>query len=389
MSQHYKITLKPIGSFYFGGEDSFSSAKLKGIKEFISDSTLLDEEKKKKFKEKQQKYFKKRQGYFAKSEKFPQQTQLLGMIRKELLRHNGKLLYFKNFMRVPTKYKYDANKIVGETRWTSKDSLNLGAIEELSPLYLQHDKKKKLFIPAPFDYGLSVESSGSGHINGRKGKAYRFIKNSDGKAFGAKDYLCSDFIDSDKNRIKLDKVFTSFVQTHTQTLGYKQDNEEQLFKVKQYRLDEAYSFVFFLTLGNENYLEDKFTTTVELGGERSLFQMSVEKTDKTLEKKSFGFLQNSSDRVVLLSDSYVDASLLNECKVTLAKKVPFRMIKRKDRSFDKTAKVILLLKGSVFYPKNEESKTKIIKNIESYKNYTTIGYNNYLELPKKGEKNVK
>ena len=86
MSQIYEIRLKPIGSFYFGGEESFSSADLCSI--VNTDKPARE-------------YFKKRQGYYAKSEMFPQQTQLLGMVRKELLRQNKKLLYFKNYISVP------------------------------------------------------------------------------------------------------------------------------------------------------------------------------------------------------------------------------------------------------------------------------------------------
>ena len=366
MSQTYKITLKPIGAFYFGGEESFSSAPLDGVANTKHDST--------------KKYFKKRQGYFAKSEMFPQQTQLLGMLRKELLRSNKKLYYFKNFVRVPKVFKADATNIVGHGRWvTTTDTLDLGSIQELTPLYIE--KEKKCYISAPFDKDLTLEATGEGYINGRPSQAYAF-KKGDGKYFGAKDYLCTDLIAKDKSKLKIDKIFTSFTQTQTQTLGYKEDDEEQLFKVKKYRLDEACCFVCYLTLKNDTFL-DTLTTNIELGGERSRFVMQVSKADKPNIESDFAYLKTEQSRIVLISDAFVEAKIFDSCKVTLSQKRILRTLKR---PFNKSKKTLLLAKGTVFYPQ-EGKENEVREMIAEVKNFTTIGYNQYLDLTQ-GEKNA-
>ncbi|NKQ41261.1 MAG: hypothetical protein HF962_06800 [Sulfurovum sp.] len=366
MSQTYKITLKPIGAFYFGGEESFSSAPLDAVENMTQEST--------------KKYFQKRQGYFAKSEMFPQQTQLLGMLRKELLRINKKLYYFKNFVSVPKKFKDKATQIVGNSRWTTDDALALGSLEELSPLYV--GKEDKLYISAPFDRGLRLEETGTGYINGRPSKAYAF-KKCDDKYFGAKDYLCSDLIAKDKSKLKIDDIFTAFTQTQTQTLSYKDNNDEQLFKVKKYRLDEACHFICYLTLENDAYL-DMLKTTIELGGERSRFMMQVIKEGKPDIQSDFAYLKTDQSRVVLTSDALVEAKIFKECKVTLSQKKVLRTFQR--RPFNKSRKTILLARGTVFYP--HEGKEQEVKGlIEKATNFRTIGYNGYLDLTQ-GENNV-
>lgn len=364
MRETYKITLKPIGAFYFGGEESFSSATLDGVRHMEYKST--------------KKYFQKRQGYFAKSEIFPQQTQLLGMLRKEILRSNEKLYYFKNFVRVPDYLKSDATKIVGSGRWSTTDTLALGSIEGLTPLGIE--KEDKCYISAPFDRGLALETTGEGYINGRKSKAYAF-KKCDGNYFGAKDYLCDDLIAKDKSILKIDDIFKSFTQTQTQTLGYKENNDEQLFKVKKYRLDESCQFVFHLTLSDSVYLGE-YKSTIELGGERSRFVMQVRKEDKPDMQNDFDYLKTEQSRIILISDAYVDAKIFEYCKVTLSKK---RILRTLQRPFNKSKKTVILARGTVFYPhQGKEQKVKDLIKIS--KNFTTIGYNQYLDLTQ-GEKN--
>jgi len=368
MSVTYKITLKPIDGFYFGGEDSFSSAPLNAVNNQDP---------------KAKRYFQKRQGYFAKSEKFPQQTQLLGMLRKELLRHNKKLLYFKNFLRVPKVWKEDAKCIVGIGKWSASNNLDLGEMQQLSPLYLCY--LEQMFIPTPKDYGLSMLKDGEGYINGRAGSAIAFQK-SNGNFFGAKDYLSSAYISKSGDTIDIDEIFKAYTQIQTQILCYKEDNTEQLYKVKKYRLKEGYSFVCYLTMSSDKYI-DNFSTTVELGGERSSFEMMVTKQSEPNIKDEYKYLQTDKSRLVLLSDTYVDDTIFDKCDIVLSEKKilrTFTIDMQNSNQFTKDTKIILLGKGTVFYPREGEGQA-IKDMIEKYTNYTTIGYNQYLDLTQ-GEK---
>jgi len=362
MSQIYKVTLKPIGSFYFGGEQSFSSMPIKSIPR--EQKETID-------------YFKPRQGYFAKSEMFPQQTQLLGMLRKELLKANGLLLYFKNFTKVPKEYKDKAQKIVGMGKWSHEGSFNLGMIEELSPIFLE--KEGSLYVSAPKDMGLKLVKGCVGYINGEPKSSYALQK-CNGKYFGAKDYFSAAYIDRHGNTLDLDNVFTEQIRTHTQTLHYKEDDDEQLFKVKRYTLDDACSFVCYLTMSSGEHLEDGYTTTVDLGGEESHFVMQAQKVDALPSLEAiYASKKTNRCRIVLVSDAYVkEPKTLNEhIDVMFASKTILRTIgKKEDKKFHKTQKIVLLEKGSVLYPK--EAQTATVKDmLESYDPFTTIGYNQF------------
>ena len=381
MSQIYKIMLKPIGSFYFGGEGSFSSISLESIKN--KEKKAID-------------YFKPRQGYFAKSEMFPQQTQLLGMLRKELLLQNKKLLYFKNFLVVPNAYKGDASSIVGDTRWSHNSTLDLGAIESLSPLYIEH--KESLFVPAPKDLGLRLVVGGTGYVNGRSKGSFALQK-CDGNYFNAKDHMCSDYIDKFNHQKSLDELFTSHIRTHTQTLKYsdvlndKNEDEEKLFKVMRYTLAQASCFVCYLQMSSDAYLEDGYTT-VSLGGEESYFEMRAQKVDAYPDIASI-YIAKKTDRsrIVLVSDTYIEDAdrFFDLVQVMFASKKTLRTVEyihrdknsKQRRIFSKSQKVVMLEKGSVIYF-NEENRSSIKEIIESQVNYGKTGYNQYIII--EGEK---
>jgi len=377
MKYTYEIKLKPIRSFYFGGEESFSSSTLKSV---------INNDKQ------TQKYYKKRQEYFAKSEQFPQQTQLLGMIRKEILRLNKKLLYYKKYTAVPKEWKNNATAIVG-SKWCSHEDAKLGSIDSVSPLYLHHITKG-LCVPAPMDYELKLETTGVAYINGIEKEAVAFKKCND-KYFDAKDYLYNKYHSLQGDYIDIDEIFQSHIRTHTQTLHYKQDNEEQLFKVKRYTLDKAYDFVFYLTL-NDDILLDNTQTTVTLGGEESHFMMSVKRVDTLPNIEAYYHkLRTKDTRVILLSDAYIDHqddenSVFSHSKVVLSQKKILRTLQstRKDKRyhFKKSTKTILLAKGTVFYPKDENALTQIHTALNK-QNFKAIGYNHYITL--KGENNAR
>lgn len=378
MSQIYEIRLKPIGSFYFGGEESFSSSILESVINKNDESV--------------KKYYKKRQGYFAKSEMFPQQTQLLGMIRKEILRLNNKLLYYKRYTSVPKDWKDKATKIVG-SKWYSNKEEKMGTIALLSPLYLHH-ATYGLCVPAPMDYELMLETTGVAYINGIPKKAVAF-KKCNGKYFDAKDYLYSKYHSLTGEYVDMNDIFKPQIRTHTQKLHYKEGNEEQLFKVQRYTLDEDYHFVFYLTLNNDSYLLDDTKTAVTLGGEESHFIMSVNKTDAIPDIDAYYHkLRSKETRVVLLSDAYISScdaknTVFNDCKVVLSQKRVLRTLQsmRKDKQFHfkKSTKTILLAKGTVFYPKNEDALGSICAVLNK-SNYQAIGYNQYITL--QGETNA-
>lgn len=359
----YKITLKPTGSFYFGGENSFGEAKFRG-----------DDEK-----SITKNYFAKRSAYFAKGEMFPQQTQVLGMLRKEIMRKKGYLKLHNSGECIVKGKKAEAVKNIG-LNWKE----NLGKIEQVSPLALE--KEGDIFVPAPYDEVLSlVKMEGTSYINGRKSidSAYAF-KKEDNTLFGAKDFLSDAYI-SNTSSMKLDDVFTPITRIGNQTLGYTDDDEEQLYKMTSYSLSNTVHFVTYVRLEENIFncdINHSYENFVELGGERSSFKLTIDMVESEPNYQNiYEKYAKNENRIVLMSDTYVSNKIFSMIEVSLSEKVSFRTIDSSKNGFSKSSKCILLKKGTVFYPLNNRID-EICQEIEKEKEFRNIGYNQYIKIDK-------
>ena len=359
----YKITLKPTGSFYFGGENSFGEAKARGNSE---DDIAKN-------------YFSKRSAYFAKGEMFPQQTQLLGMLRKEIMRKHACLKLHNSGECIEKGKKNDAVRLVG-LNWKA----NLGQIKQLSPLFLE--KEGELYVPSPMDKGLSlVKKEGASYINGRKSDVSYAFKNTDDTFFNAKDAMSDDYI-SETSSLTLNSVFKPVTRIGNQTLGYTEDDEEQLYKITAYKLQKEVHFVCYLQTKEDLFgcvQTETYESIVELGGERSTFKLEVMVEDEIPNYQEIYEQDVKQEaRVILMSDSYVDVDIFSSCDIVLSQKVPFRTISSNKHGFSKSSKEVLLKKGTVFYPK-EDTIMSICESISEAKEFQKIGYNQYIIIDNK------
>ncbi len=131
MNRHYLITLTPMDWFFFGGERT------------LDDGKSAD--------------------YISHSNKFPQQSALLGMIRYQLLKQHNLLSQFPYTENKPTE-KEIMKALIGEQsfRMTERKakSLGLGVIKQISPLMLIECKddtsSRSIYFPLPLDDGYKV-----------------------------------------------------------------------------------------------------------------------------------------------------------------------------------------------------------------------------------------
>lgn len=131
MNRHYLITLTPMDWFFFGGERT------------LDDGKSAD--------------------YISHSNKFPQQSALLGMIRYQLLKQHNLLSQFPYTENKPTE-KEIMKTLIGEQsfRMTERKakSLGLGVIKQISPLMLIECKddtsSRSIYFPLPLDDGYKV-----------------------------------------------------------------------------------------------------------------------------------------------------------------------------------------------------------------------------------------
>jgi len=118
MSYKYLITLKPLEPFFFGGEYTFGA----------------DDSRKESSR------------YSAISTKLPQQTAILGILRKAILIQNGNLTMHKKGEWVDSKSKdtddknyKDAKELVGTDSFSYHKKIYLGTIKSISPLFIREN----------------------------------------------------------------------------------------------------------------------------------------------------------------------------------------------------------------------------------------------------------
>ena len=303
------VKLKPINEFFFGGDLTFGN---------------IDE-----------------YNYIAKSTLFPQQTALLGMLRKTLLKQNNLLTTKIKIESVDNRQK--AEQLVGKGKFVfQKEAQNFGVIKRISPIFLIN-KETKYIKKAGVDYEIKKDEIG-------------YFLEKDGEVFNGKDYLFSDFISIDKNQsLKEDNIFEEI-----EKIGIKKDSDEKgFFKKYSYILKDDFEFAFYVEFEDEDFkFEDDI---IELGADRSAFKMSVKDCDEWLEFED--------ENLILLSPSYIE-NIRDLSSFAITQDINFRFIKYK-RSFKKSNVYKLYDKGSVFV----DYKPELINQINEYKNLQKIGLN--------------
>jgi len=321
----YRIELIPIGSYFFGSENRF-----------------LDNNNK--------------VNYYAKSNKMPQQTSVLGMLRKEILIQDESFPFkegiFNNYK------KEDEIKLIGRPFVFNRNN-DFGVIKSISPVILKKDKT--YYTQAPHNSKFSLKKE--------KGKS---------QVYGIKDFIpyikdwnpkSSEqiFYGTDEQEIKSNDIFMPTIK-----MGINKDrndtDDNKLYKQLFYNLKEKYSFCFFADI--DFNLSDSI---VYLGGESSSFKMKVEKTDDDFNSLLITGKETQA-RITLLGHAYVDPEVLTLCDFVKSSIIPFRSINMENGSFRKrNNKSELLEAGSILYFSSErrEEVEKLLLN----KNLNRIGLN--------------
>ncbi|WMJ82285.1 type III-B CRISPR module-associated Cmr3 family protein [Clostridium sp. MB40-C1] len=416
MKNKYLVTLKPMGSFFFGSERTFG----------------LGEDN---------------EHYIIQSECFPQQTSILGMLRKEML-------IIKNLIRYDWNYNgiYDkVNTLIGSKSFNINDieKQQFGVIEKIYPVFIK--KENKYLISVPKDHKVKkVIRINKNKINEIKkiniyNKKYRILNfnkryvsfnkryvpfnfNKNKKCevnFGnnkeenktiyipcdyiAKDGLATGFMDKGKNIINFNDVFKEDKQiginvdknkqTRIDLQKNKQTSEDGLYKIIRYRLENDYEFAFNIDVNfNTDFKEsdlDGYSNVVNLGGEGSYFKISFKKVDKyiTDDFENTNEVNDKEDKIIykkmiLLSDTYISKEKYDKyCDYGIVNGITFRNLKTdyskfKEegeyyKKFEKTNKFIFLERGSVLFSLASNYE-KLKMQIETNQNVRNIGYNEYV-----------
>ncbi|PRR77938.1 CRISPR-associated protein Cmr3 [Clostridium liquoris] len=359
----YLVKLKPVGAFFFGGERIFSFYE-KGMK------------------------FK---NNIIKSREFPQQTSILGMIRKEILVLN-KLIREKWDYKPEQKGKI--KKLIGEKSFDIAGSNeDFGIINSISPVFIveEIDGVDRFLIKVPKDHNQNKNYNNYVPLkfNDDKGNCLK-VKTDLSKEvylpidFDAKKGLSDDFVDIEKgNIISRDKVFIK-----DSSIGIRLDEkhiaqENSLFRLEKYKFnyDKDYEkenkcFAFILDIEDDkesNTSFENYRNVVALGGEGSYFSISLEKiTFDIKEKINFVDKQKVSFiieekmpcekeqlldkkeiyKIILLSDTYISKRVYEEnCMYSISKRIDFRSLKSENYNENKQ-------KGNAYYNRFDKSKNR-------------------------------
>jgi len=307
----YLVTLKPLEPFFFGGDRTFGA--------------LGDENS----------------NYLVHSRPFPQQTALLGMIRKEILIQSGLLTKKRRGEWIDEDKKGEAKELVGETKFTFNQAQDFGVLKDISSIFLLKDGER--FIK-------KVNTDNHPYKDG-------VLEN-----YNPKEDIYDNFVSVEgSGTLKFNDIFMAVEQ-----IGIKKGGgDNAFFKKTSYLLKDKFSFAF--------YIESDFelnSSYVTLGAETSTFKMQITPTDEKLE------YVDKNGYLILLSDAYIDIPMKKHCIFAITSEITFRYLenefKGQNRTFKKSKNIFLYEKGSVFIEPTQE----LIDNLNN-QNLQKIGLNIY------------
>ena len=308
----YLITLTPLEPFFFGGDITFGE--------------LGNENN---------------SSYLVHSRHFPQQTALLGMLRKEILIQKGFLTKKTRGEWVEKGLKSEAKTFVGEAKFQFDKKQEFGILESISPVFLMQNNQK--FIKKVAIDTLTYED--------KLLKGYKPKKN-----------IYDNFtaLDNVKN-LKTEEIF----EARKQIGNAKFDSENSLYKKTSYSLKNNFKFAFYIEC--KEALKDDFIT---LGGDKSSFKMEVKESNEKLE------YQDKQHYLTLLSDAYITVDLKTNCEFAITSEISFKYLEnefnKNKRKFSKSKNIFLYEKGSVFI----EPEQALLDNLNN-ENLQKIGLNHY------------
>lgn len=373
-TRNYRVTLTPLGNFFFGGQK------------------LTEVEKEK--------------DYYIKSLYYPPQTVILGMLRQELLIQNGLFPLDK----AAEEDKEKAVRLIGEASFDPTNTAQeFGVIKELSPVFIMHGKDLPFHI-SPRDYGHTYKphTDGKTYFNHPEAGVKEVVPYFEG--YNAKEGNPEKLLskDSPHEAIDLKDVFIQDEQIGIKKGKKGQTEEEGYYKQVFFRLKKEYTFAFYLKLKTEwNGQAVSFANNIVfIGGERSGFKMEVE--NENHESKSVSELfdqtlpQLAGPKILLTGDAFVEPRILNLCDFAVTGSVRSRNFRsyvrttRKywnltDRKEDKETPFLgdrynLLARGTVLYYGNNPETLKELEGLLDITAYKHIGYNYYKIYPSQDEK---
>lgn len=402
---NYLIKLKPIGKFFFGGDMTFFVGR---AKKPIKGEVLSAKE------EEEVKFNAQYSSYIIKSEKFPQQTSLLGMLRFLLLRnYKDHVLFDISKNKIKEGMVGEVERVIGTSSFIAKEdgSTNkYGLIEKISPCFLM--KGDNIITRLPMDYSLetidlstcNTLSYNDSSIALKEVLTEEKDKDDKYKKYSAKDGFSVryGFVSKDekgKDEVTIYDEKEIFIED--QRIGISRNietgktEENALYKQINYRLADDFCFAFFASIDIDD-ITPYNNQIVLLGADSSQFVIQIDSLNgeeanaKNLPEISLPSsnvsVADGYCKVVLTSPTIVDKEKAKLADFAITETIPFKYMKtRVDQKEEyhrlsgikHSDKVELFQTGSVFYFRSENKATVFIQEIEEHKEFRQIGYNHF------------
>jgi len=358
----YLVTLKPTGTFFFGGDTTFADASEQDAKA----------------------------RYFASSEYFPQQTQLLGMIKKALLNQNEHLKLRKRgewIGKLDNAAYQEIVDLVGSQGFAIGANSKHGIIRSLSPVMLYDGSS--FWIPAPKDHGL-IYSPSNGESAFGVDDTNRFTVPMMSH-YSAKEGIVPRLI-NERGEIKAyTDIFQDVEQVGIEKNQSGESNDDAFYRKKSYRFKSrelCFAFMLELDTAQSDLL---FNSDVLLGGEQSHFVMEINAKgaiDPVSLFKGVAMPHEALYKCTLIGDALLDTQAYALCEYGITCKRSFRTLIANDASKPytykgKSDKIYLMESGSVLYL--SKSAMEALSLELDNPAMRSIGYNHYIITPSSKE----
>lgn len=361
----YLIRLRPAGNFFFGGEVTFGGA---------GDVN-----------------------YLVHSNPFPQQTALLGMLRRLVLQKQG----------IDLSAKRDQNAInqailsIGETgfRKANHTENTYGWIDRISTLAVEW--KGAVYLPRPWDSELIYQPvAGESVLTKPLNTAPDLVKY-DAKT-GIDTPLQSLDGGSDLAVVHAKGLLEPYAQIGIQKSEKNSERDKGFYKQTFYRMRKGGAFVFYARLGTDLF-KDQESHFVQLGGEKSIFRADFHKTNQSdiwdekggFKAWQFENIPITGQKWILLSHAFLPPDIGKHADFILGATLPMRYLESSVSDttrysnlnrygqnthkhwIQRSNKFILLQAGSVLYFSNPADKAALLSKLMEPKEFIQIGYNHF------------
>lgn len=350
----YKIDLRPMDVFFFGGEQHFGEG---------DDAN-----------------------YFVRSNYFPQQSGILGMLRHQLLIQN-------DCIPITPNNKSKVSGLIGEESYDIHTAKTFGAIQQISPLFIS--KGTDLLFPEACEFYINKKDSPEclsqidvATVIG-KTMIYPNIDSSSVVSVG-KEYLGKYDIKEllvskkgDRINFHLDKEFIKtgtlpdngvFIETGKpgiQKLARKQKGQKDQGFYKQYSwsFPEGVCFTFFAEI-DRDVAKNFETGRIMLGGEKSAFHMVVNEYTQSASPFEEGSAFYSGlyerphkefNKIVCLSDCIVSDELSANVAFMSNTMIDFRNSRSKVQNTTNYNKMTLASNSQTYETPTRSNKYQLLK----------------------------